>query len=266
MAVQFAHISDTHYNRSYSKSTMTKNFAATGSPTEKFIRAMQLVKAYQDKPDFVLITGDLVHEGTAEEYREYRTLYDTYLPGIPLVAVPGNHDSRQAFCEVMLEKPYTGQPLDYTCQQAGIKIIVLDSGTGSGKGKVSPAQMLWLEEALKEPGENGTILTIHQPFTTGFSWLDTEVPAGFGEILAGKADVILCGHTHIPDLSHFYGITQITAGGIGFGVDREDKTLLMSNQASFHICSMQEKKLNMKWVLAAPAPTIAETLNTDVLK
>lgn len=44
-----------------------------------------------------MLTGDLVHEGTEEDYRYLRELIERERGGIPVIPVLGNHDFKQAF-------------------------------------------------------------------------------------------------------------------------------------------------------------------------
>jgi 3',5'-cyclic AMP phosphodiesterase CpdA len=47
------------------------------------------------RPDLVLVTGDLVDKGEAQEYAVARELLDGI--GIPFLVIPGNHDNRENF-------------------------------------------------------------------------------------------------------------------------------------------------------------------------
>lgn len=259
MAVSFAHVSDLHFRCDYKRSNMTDNFEGSGNPTEKLLRAFAAIKERQ-KPDFILLTGDLVHEGEKEDYIALKALFLEHFPHTPIVAVPGNHDRRQAFCEGFLDAAYDGEPVDFCREYGGLKIIGLDGGTAKAAGQISDAQLGWLRNSLGEKGPEGTVLAIHQPFITGFDFLDTKAPKGFSEALIGKIDAIFCGHTHVPNLTHYHSIPQLTAGGIGFGMELENHVALMSSQASINLCRMDKGRLDISWQLVYPVPTIAEVL------
>lgn len=51
-----------------------------------------------------MLTGDLVHEGTEEDYRYLREVIERERGGIPVIPVLGNHDFKQAFYRATWEK------------------------------------------------------------------------------------------------------------------------------------------------------------------
>ena len=55
-------------------------------------RAVAAVAAYKPAPALVLVTGDLVDAGSADEYANLRRILDR-LP-MPYRLIPGNHDER----------------------------------------------------------------------------------------------------------------------------------------------------------------------------
>jgi len=61
----------------------------------QFAAAIAELHALDPRPDLVLLSGDLVDEGTPPEYAKLRAL----LRGleIPSLVIPGNHDDRDAF-------------------------------------------------------------------------------------------------------------------------------------------------------------------------
>ncbi len=57
---------------------------------KKFLGILDKAKTF--KPLFILNTGDIVQEGQAEEYENYKKQIEGY--GIPILHIPGNHDLR----------------------------------------------------------------------------------------------------------------------------------------------------------------------------
>src|SRR6478609_8942836 len=85
------------------------------------------LRALEPRPDLMLLSGDLVDEGTPPEYAKLREL----LRGveIPSLVIPGNHDDRDAFRSAFRDHDYlpdTG-PLQYAAGTYGpVRIVALD--------------------------------------------------------------------------------------------------------------------------------------------
>src|SRR5260221_7375499 len=73
--------------------------------TEAFLRAaVAHLVAQRPAPDVVLLTGDLVDAGLAEEYALLR---DILAPiSCPIYLIPGNHDDRAALCAAFPDHAY----------------------------------------------------------------------------------------------------------------------------------------------------------------
>jgi DNA repair exonuclease SbcCD nuclease subunit len=56
-----------------------------------------------NRPDVLLVTGDLTDHGTAAEYATVRELQEPV--GVPVYVIPGNHDDRAALAAVLERHP-----------------------------------------------------------------------------------------------------------------------------------------------------------------
>src|SRR5947209_6013937 len=56
-------------------------------------KAVTRISQLNPLPDALLITGDMVNDGTAEEYEHLRELLAPLT--MPMYVIPGNHDSRE---------------------------------------------------------------------------------------------------------------------------------------------------------------------------
>src|SRR5580658_2977999 len=94
------------------------------------VRCVERLNALVPRPDAVLVTGDLVDFGTAEEYRHLATLLEPLT--IPVYLMVGNHDDRAALREVFTA-PYlhddrtVGEFVQYAFDLGDMRIIALDS-------------------------------------------------------------------------------------------------------------------------------------------
>jgi len=72
---EFIHISDIHYQNEYSPIS-DRLISKTGvNFIEQFRQGMAYIQKSFQNIDFFLISGDLVHEGGAEDYRELKEMW-----------------------------------------------------------------------------------------------------------------------------------------------------------------------------------------------
>ena len=92
-------------------------------------RALRAVRAFRPRPDAVLITGDIVDNGRAEEYAHFKAILARSLD-LPVHVIPGNHDSRAAFRAGLADLPGVAEDPDfvqYTIEHLPVRIIMLDT-------------------------------------------------------------------------------------------------------------------------------------------
>ena len=171
------------------------------APVTGLHRALCRVLALDPRPDRVVITGDLVEHGTAEEYRVLREVIDRF--PLPLHLVAGNHDDPAALAAEF------GGPTRYAVELPDCTLVVLDSAAG----RLGDAQLAWLDNIL---GTGPAIVCLHHPpIPVGIPFLDRQRLAD-GEELAeviGKHDVrrVLAGHVHRHVTAAFAGTVLTTA-------------------------------------------------------
>lgn len=130
--LHFAHISDTHLTCGGSSPFVQRVAREVRDPWDNLKDC--LCQLQGKALDFVLLTGDLVHEGEEEDYKALKRLLEEKLPGVPLCCAMGNHDHRLAFRRGFLGENTedAGPYLAYT-QVKGLGIITLDSPTSMGQ-------------------------------------------------------------------------------------------------------------------------------------
>ena len=185
----------------------------------QFAAAIAHVNTLDPRPDLVLLTGDLVDHGHVEEYGTLARL----LAGlkIPVLAIPGNHDEREAFRQAFAGQswlPASG-PIDYVNGDRGsVRIVALDvTLPGLHHGVVSEEGAAWLDRVLAAEPARPTIVMMHQPpFDTGIPYMD-PYSCREGQRLAAvvarhpQVERILCGHVHRVMQMRFGGTTLCTA-------------------------------------------------------
>ena len=173
-------------------------------PDFAFANVLERVAALRPRPDFVWLTGDLVENGSAEEYANLRAK----LAGLdlPAAAIPGNHDVRAAFVAGLAgtgvrvgEEPF----LHLVVDDYPVRMIGLDSkgAEGEAAGHLSPERLDWLAERLAEAPERPTALFLHHPpFETGIVPSDATRcldGSALGRIVAANPQVRLVGAGHV---------------------------------------------------------------------
>jgi Icc protein len=181
------------------------------------VRCVERLNALVPRPDAVLVTGDLVDFGTAEEYRHLATLLEPLT--IPVYLMVGNHDDRAALREVFTA-PYlhddrtVGEFVQYAFDLGDMRIIALDSQVPhASPGTLCDARLAWLEAQLDQARGRPVIVALHHPpFATGIGHMDDmaldPVAASKLEALISShpnVERVLCGHVHRPVHTRFGG-------------------------------------------------------------
>src|SRR5271154_5408110 len=99
-------ISDTHIVSEGLLHDKVDSFAALDAVLTRITSAV-------DRPDAILLTGDLADSGHPNAYRRLRDLVSIHTDGagIKVVFLPGNHDEREAFRVGLLDGAGSG-PID----------------------------------------------------------------------------------------------------------------------------------------------------------
>ena len=121
------------------------------------------------KPDLLLATGDLSEDGSRASYRALQKYFRPL--GIPVLALPGNHDDASLLTEI-----FPGSPVDTisVSSHGPWQIIRLNSCLpGRPEGRLSENTLADLEEFLKRDGKGPQLITLHhQPVAIGSPWID----------------------------------------------------------------------------------------------
>lgn len=182
-------------------------------------QAVASVLAAPYRPDALLISGDLVDCGSAEEYAHLRLLLAPL--ACPIYLMAGNHDERIALRQALPEFcPLSELPqfLQYTVDIGGLRLIALDSVVaGAPHGELCEQRLAWLERRLSEAPERPTIVAMHHPpFATGIAHMDAMGLLKGGPELEAllrrhpQVERLLCGHLHRPIQCRWGGTLAMT--------------------------------------------------------
>jgi 3',5'-cyclic AMP phosphodiesterase CpdA len=168
-------------------------------------RAVAHINALRPAPDIVLITGDLVDAGMAEEYAYFRELIAPL--AMPVRLIPGNHDLRDPLRATFASHRYlpSGDFLQYVIESAPVRLIALDTlAPGAPHGELCARRLDWLEARLAESDRPTILFMHHPPFACGMKGFDEARLNVGAERLAAivrahpNVERVLCGHVHRP--------------------------------------------------------------------
>jgi len=159
--------------------------------------ALAQARAHAWPPDALLLTGDLVQDDPGG-YRHLRRLFGSL--GLPVLAIPGNHDEPQAMRAELGGKPFV---LDGFVDLGRWRIVLLDSCIpGSAGGALSAQTLAGLDEALASAGTRHCMVCLHHhPVPMSSRWLDRVGLANAAEFLHTidshrNVRAIVWGHVH----------------------------------------------------------------------
>lgn len=184
-----------------------------------FEAAIRHLNGLRPEPDLVILSGDLVDTGSGDEYAQALELLATIRK--PLLAIPGNHDEREAFRSAFLDRPWMARsgPLHVVADGFGpVRIIGFDvTVPGAHHGDVDDAAAAWLDDVLEADPERPTIIMMHQPpLQTGVPYLDAYRCFNAARLEAiirrfPAVERVLCGHVHRMMQVRFGGTLLMTA-------------------------------------------------------
>lgn len=184
------------------------------------------VNALKQRPDAVVITGDLVDFGLPEEYDFLRQLLLAL--EMPYFLIPGNHDQRSNLRAAFPDHRYLDQSPDriqYVIDEYALRIVALDTVIPqSSSGALSADSLVWLDQVLAaQPHKPTVIIMHHPPFHTGIGHMDQIGLAQPQELAAvvqrhPQVERILCGHLHRPIHARFGGTIASTCPGVAHQV------------------------------------------------
>ncbi|MDQ4490127.1 phosphodiesterase [Sinomonas sp. ASV486] len=214
------HVSDTHL-------VGDGLLAGTLDSEERLRRLFSQMHDAGGSPEAIVVTGDLADRGEPAAYARLRSIAEPAAAalGSRLIWAMGNHDSRAALREHLLDEDPSAEPLDRVHWVNGLRIIVLDTTVpGFHHGELSAAQLDWLAEELTFPAPDGTLLAMHHPPVPCVQELAVLVElrgqAPLADVLRGSdVRAILAGHLHYSTSGTFAGIPVSVASATCYTQD-----------------------------------------------
>lgn len=244
-ATDIHHLSETLYD---SSSEIFARLMATndGKLSEKSTEILEALKerAMEEKPDALLLAGDLTFNGELVSLREIAdVLAQVEEAGIPVYVIPGNHDinyagaasyfgseavkteqiSPEAFAEVM--GPYGYEEalsrdeasLSYAAALADdLWLLTLDANVPEEKGYITAATMSWAEQILEKAQREGirVVVMSHQNVLIQNSMMYNGYVIHNHEAVEHMlkrygVSLVMSGHSHLEHTAVSDGLTDI---------------------------------------------------------
>ena len=210
-----------------------------------------------EKPDILLISGDLTEDGGTESHKYVvNKLAELEAVGVKVYVIPGNHDigtylSKSDFADKYQAYGYDEDSemdensLSYACEPVpGLILIGIDSHTG----ELPEGTLDWIctqAEKAREAGKQ-VIAMMHHPLfphiSGGNLFIDTYTIADYETVRNRLADagvkVVMTGHFHITDNAKDWNADQTaeiydlnTGSTISYPCDYRVLTLSMSGDS-----------------------------------
>lgn len=209
-------ISDLHIKANGKKSYRVVDTA------ESLKRCVAHILALKQRPDAMVITGDLVDFGKPEEYAYLRALLAPLL--MPCYVIPGNHDERGALRQAFADHSWHSQEgrrgadrIEYVIDAHPLRLIALDTVIpNESGGHLAPESVNWLDAMLAKAPHTPTVVIMHHPpFSTGIGHMDEiglDNPPILEAVIARHPQVerVLCGHLHRSIQTRFGGTIAST--------------------------------------------------------
>lgn len=191
--------------------------APLGDPQGDLAAAVEAIRALPDRPDAVVVTGDIAQTAADSEYQLLLEVLGQL--GAPVYPVAGNQDDRSTIRRHFDVPDAAGGRIQYAANLGPLRLIVLDTMIpGELRGECSQEQLAWLDAELSTEPDQPTVLAMHHPpiLTLVPQWDALGLPPGdrasLGDILHRSPQVrrILAGHYHRTIVGMFAGVPVVT--------------------------------------------------------
>ena len=225
--MKIVHVSDIHCGREFN--------------SKKFELAVREINRI--RPDVIVATGDLTHDGYITEYRRVKEIMEKFKCKNILLGA-GNHDYLHTgyllFNRIFWEGDDQDDDsnIDLKIKNVRKKIIEFEdyifimlatARPDKREGEVGYRQIKWIKKTLeasreKYPGKFSIVAMHHHIIPVPDTGLEKTTINDAGDILGAltknKVDLVLCGHRHRPWIWNIENMPIIHAGSISSNIFR----------------------------------------------
>jgi len=183
------------------------------------------INALDPAPDVIVHTGDIVHNGRADEYAEAAAILGR--ARAPVYVMAGNKDDRTNLLGAFSSRQgylAAGSPfIDYAIEDFPVRLIMLDTlSVASNKGDFCAERLSRLAAMIDADVEKPIIVFMHHPpieVLVGpdryhFEDLDATLAVRQALLRSGRVIQVICGHVHRPYAGHIGPIPATIATSV----------------------------------------------------
>ena len=240
---------------------------------ERFSKVLDRLIHGPDRPDVLLLTGDITEHGDAESFAALTRVLEGC--PFPVWPIPGNHDSRVALAAAFPQVPQKGGFLHYAIDAGTFRIVMLDTlEEGRHGGAYCAGRAGWLAADLAAHPDVPTLIALHHPpVGVGIAWMDPNPAepwiAHLRSAIAGQTQVraLICGHVHRPVATIFAGVPLIvcpsSSAGLALNLSPIDpakadgRAMLVDCLPGFALHRWDGQNLSSHFGYAPDAPAVA---------
>lgn len=204
------HTSRSHFNIAQISDLHLTGRVGHAESYQRFLQVLSL--AVDDRPDLLLLTGDLINDGNSTGYDWlFERLVATRLP---FVCIAGNHDvtheigvglpfaQRQHIPIIPDHRLCDCHSIDICVDDCQWRMLLLNSAVnGETHGSLPHSSLEWLEYNLNHHPHPTLIALHHHPVPMRSAWMDAYIldnKEDFWQVISHHSHVqaVLCGHVH----------------------------------------------------------------------
>jgi 3',5'-cyclic AMP phosphodiesterase CpdA len=228
-----------------------KSFAKETELYEKTVAGINRLK-----PDFVVITGDLVNDqNNRSQVAEFKRISANVSNDIPVYYIPGNHDIGQSPTQKEIDQfisDYGADRFSFTHKNSsiiGLNSCLIKSNTPV----LEDIQITWLKDELfKGKDSEHIIIFTHYPFfiktfdeAETYSNIAVETRLKYLRIFKeNNVDIVFAGHLHNNASAKYGDIDMITTSAAGKPLGNDPSGIrivkVYSNIIESEFCSLDE--------------------------
>ena len=212
---------------------------------QDFAQTIADINALQPLPDIIVHTGDIVHNGRADEYAEAVSIMAK--ARAPVYVMVGNKDDRANLREAFSPWPYLDPNcdfIDYAIDDYPVRLIMLDTlNPGSNKGDFCRERINRLIDLIDSGSSKPiAVFTHHPPFEVSvgpdplhFETLDIMSELASALQHSDRVAAIFSGHVHRAASGHVERIPATVMPCIATTLRKGDYTADMKTRPIYHL-------------------------------